>query len=147
MPLGCNRSRAIASGSHTSRYLIHDRATIFMNQFRRMLRDANVETIRLPARSPNLNAYAERFVGTIRQECLGRPIFFGDASLRRTIDEFIGHCNEERNHQGLANKIIRPEFPAFPVEGAVANASADYCATTTAKPRKTNAAEFMDGTP
>lgn len=46
-------------------------------------------------------------------------IFFGEASLRRAIDEFIGHYNSERNHQGLANKIIRPEFPAFPVEGEV----------------------------
>ena len=104
---------------HSSRYLIHDRATLFTKQFRRLLRDAKVETIRLPARSPNLNAYAERFVRTIRQECLDRLIFFGAASLRRAVDEFIRHYNEERNHQGLANQIIRPEFPVFPVEGEV----------------------------
>jgi putative transposase len=103
----------------SNRYLIHDRATLFTDQFRRMLRDANVETIRLPAHSPNLNAYAERFVRTIRQECLDRMIFFGEASLRRAIDEFIRHYHEERNHQGLANKIIRPEFPVFPVDGDV----------------------------
>src|SRR5450432_3443364 len=103
----------------SNRYLIHDRATLFTDPFRRMLRDANVETIRLPAHSPNLNAYAQRFVRTIRQECLDRMIFFGEASLRRAIDEFIRHYHEERNHQGLANKIIRPEFPVFPVDGDV----------------------------
>jgi len=104
---------------HSSRYLIHDRATLFTEPFPRMLRDANVKTIKLPAHSPNLNADAERFVRTVRQECLDRMIFCGEASLRRAIDEFIGHSNEERNHQGLANQIIRPEFPVFPVEGEV----------------------------
>ena len=103
----------------SSRYLIHDRVTLFTDPFRRLLRDSKVETIRLPARSPNLNAYAERFVRTIRQACLDRLIFFGEASLRRAVDEFIRHYNEERNHQGLANQIIRPEFPVFPVEGEV----------------------------
>lgn len=104
---------------HSSRYLIHDRATLFTEQFRQTLRAANVESLRLPARSPNLNAYAERFVRTIRQECLDRMIFFGQASLRQAVEEFIQHYNEERNHQGLENKIIRPEFPAFPVAGEV----------------------------
>ena len=101
----------------SSRYLIHDRATLFSEPFRQTLRSANLETIRLPVRSPNLNAYAERFVRSIRQECLDRMIFFGEASLRQAVEEFIHHYNEERNHQGLENKIIRPEFSAFPVEG------------------------------
>jgi hypothetical protein len=46
-------------------------------------------------------------------------IFFGESSLRRAIEEFIQHYHQERNHQGLENKIIHPEFPAFPVEGKV----------------------------
>jgi putative transposase len=100
-----------------NRYLIHDRSTLFTDQFRQTLRGAKVETIRLPARSPNLNAYAERFVRTIREECLDRMILFGEESLQRAVEEFIQHYNAERNHQGLANKIIRPEFPAFPVKG------------------------------
>jgi len=54
----------------SARYLIHDRATLFTEPFRRTLRDANVKTIKLPAHSPNLNAYADRFVRTVRQECL-----------------------------------------------------------------------------
>lgn len=56
---------------------------------------------------------------TIRQECLDRMIFFGETSLRQAVEEFVRHYNEERNHQRLANKIIRPEFPAFPVPSDV----------------------------
>jgi transposase InsO family protein len=75
----------------SSRYLLHDRATLFSEQFRQLLRSAQVEPLRLPAHSPNLNAFAERFVRTIRQECLDRMIFFGEASLRRAVEEFIRH--------------------------------------------------------
>jgi transposase InsO family protein len=103
----------------SSRYLIHDRTTLFTEQFRETLRGAKVEPLRLPARSPNLNAYAEWFVRTIRQECLDRMILFGEESLHRAVAEFVRHYNQERNHQGLANKIIQPEFPVFPVEGDV----------------------------
>lgn len=57
--------------------------------------------------SPNLNAYAERFVRSIKHECLNRMIFIGQASLRRAINEFMAHYHEERNHQGLENRLIR----------------------------------------
>ena len=103
----------------SSRYLLHDRATLFSEQFRQLLRSAQVEPLRLPARSPNLNAFAERFVCTIRQECLDRMILFGEASLRRAVEEFIGHYNRERNHQSLDNKILQPEVPEFPIEGTI----------------------------
>jgi putative transposase len=73
----------------------------------------------IPARSPNLNAFAERFVRTIRQECLSRMIFFGEDSLRRAVEEFVAHYNRERNHQGLENKIIQSDLLRFPVEGEV----------------------------
>ena len=65
----------------SSRLLIHDRATVFSEHFRQLLRSGRVESLRLPARSPNLNAYAERFVRTIRQECLGRMVFFGASPI------------------------------------------------------------------
>jgi Integrase core domain len=71
------------------------------------------------ARSPNLNAFAERFVRNIRQECLDRMVFFGEASLRRAVSEFVTHYTRERNHQGLNNKIIQPEFSEFPATGTV----------------------------
>jgi transposase InsO family protein len=60
-----------------TRLLLHDRAGLFSEQFRQLLASAEVEGLRLPARSPNLNAFAERFVRTIREECLSRMIFFG----------------------------------------------------------------------
>ena len=59
--------------------------------------------------SPNLNAYAERFVRSIKDECRDRMIFIGQASLRRAISEFMVHYHGERNHQGLGNRLIRPE--------------------------------------
>jgi len=62
--------------------------------------------IRLPPQSPNLNAYAERFVRSIKYECLDRMIFIGQASLRRAVAEYANHYHRERNHQGLGNKLI-----------------------------------------
>src|SRR5262249_7025571 len=65
-----------------------------------------IEAVKLPARSPNLNAYAERFVRTIKEDCLDRMVFFGEDMLRRTIREFVTHYHEERNHQGLDNQLL-----------------------------------------
>ena len=65
---------------------------------------------RLPARSPNLNAFAERFVRTIKSECLDRMILIGEQSLGRAVAQFCEHYHRERNHQGLENNIIDPDF-------------------------------------
>ena len=75
--------------------------------------------IRLPPKSPNLNAYAERFVRSIKDECLNRMIFIGEASLRRAVREFMAHYHAERNHQGLGNRLIRGEEPSVPACGPV----------------------------
>jgi transposase InsO family protein len=101
------------------RYLIHDRASVFSEDFRMILEAAGVESVRLPARSPNLNAFAERFVRTIKESCLDHLVFFGESSLRRAVSEFVLHYHSERNHQGLENEIIRPEFPELPTRGTV----------------------------
>ena len=69
-----------------------------------------IEPIQLPARSPNLNAYAERWVRSVKQECLSKLILFGEGSLRRAVTEFIEHFHAERNHQGKGNVLL------FPVE-------------------------------
>ncbi len=90
------------------RYLIVDRDTKYTEQFRRLVAEAGAEVIRLPPLSPNLNAYAERFVRSIKHECLDKMIFIGQASLRRAVAEFMAHYHGERNHQGLDNRIIRP---------------------------------------
>ena len=69
--------------------------------------------------SPNLNAYAERFVRSIKEESLDRMIFFGQGSLRRAVSQFIEHYHEERNHQGVDNRLIRG-MPGIVVdEGAI----------------------------
>jgi putative transposase len=67
-----------------------------------------VESVKLPPRSPNLNAHAERFVRNIKESCLERLIFFGEGSLRKAIHEYVAHYHAERNHQGLGNRIISP---------------------------------------
>ena len=91
------------------RYLIHDRDPLYTDEFVNMLSEAGVKSVKLPPRSPNLNAYAERFVRSIRESCLDHMIFFGEKSLRTAIQNFVAHYHTERNHQGLANQLISPE--------------------------------------
>ena len=91
------------------RYLIHDRDPLFTSAFLQALRENGVVSVKLPARSPNLNAYAERFVRTIKESCLERLILFGEGSVRRAASEFTVHYHRERNHQGLDNKLICPD--------------------------------------
>jgi len=71
-----------------------------------------IQVIRLPPRSPNLNAFAERFVRSIKSECLNRMIFFGHSSLQYAVRHVIAHYHTERNHQGLANRLLQPSFVA-----------------------------------
>ena len=74
--------------------------------FSNMLAGVGIKSVKLPPRSPNLNAFAERFVRTIKESCLERMIVFGEASLRTAIQNFTAHYHIERNHQGLANRLI-----------------------------------------
>jgi putative transposase len=90
------------------RYLIHDRDPLYTREFLSMLADVGIESVKLPPRSPNLNAYAERFVKTIKESCLERMIFFGEDALRNAVREFLEHYHLERNHQGLGNALIVP---------------------------------------
>ncbi len=92
---------------HAKRYLIIDRDTKYSQQFRRLIQDSGTKVIRLPPMSPNLNAYAERFVRSIKDECLDRMIFIGEASLRCAVREYVEHYHRERNHQGLENRLLR----------------------------------------
>jgi putative transposase len=90
------------------RYVLMDRNSNFSAAFRSVLKDADVDPIRLPARSPDLNSQIERFHLSIKSECLSRMIFFGETSLRRAVNSYLDHYREERNHQGLGNQIIQP---------------------------------------
>ena len=87
-------------------YLIHDRDPLFTAEFRRILRAGGVDSLRLIARSPNLNAYAERFVRSIKSEYLAQIIPLGERHLRKAVTEFTEHYHLERNHQGLKNRLI-----------------------------------------
>ncbi len=103
-----------------ARYLILDRDPLYTEAFRELLKNAGVKPVRLPPRSPNLNAYAERWVRTIKESCLNRMIFFGEGSLRRAINQFLIHYHHERNHQGLGNRLIDPQREIGSLEGSVA---------------------------
>jgi putative transposase len=101
------------------RYLIHDRDPLYTTEFLSILADAGIQCVKLPPRSPNLNAYAERFVRTIKEGCLEQMIFFGEDSLRNAIREFVEHYHYERNHQGLDNRLIISSNPTPAKTGTV----------------------------
>jgi len=90
------------------RYLLHDRDTKFTESFRALIKSSHVEPLKLPARSPNLNAHAERWVKSVKEECLSKLILLGDASLRRALREYVAHYHTERNHQGKGNVLLFP---------------------------------------
>ena len=91
-----------------SRYLIMDRDTKYTKEFRDYLDREGVKPVRCPARAPNCNAFAERFVRSIKEECLDRMILFGEASLRRVLRAYVIHYHSERNHQGVGNRLLEP---------------------------------------
>jgi putative transposase len=90
------------------RYLLHDRDTKYIRSFRAIITSGRVEPLALPARSPNLNAYAERWVRSVKEECLSKVILFGERSLRRALSEYVEHYHAERNHQGKGNVLLFP---------------------------------------
>ena len=83
---------------------------------RERLSEAGIRVVQTPFQAPNANAYAERFVRSIKHECLNRVIPFGERHLRRTIAEFVAHYHRERNHQGLGNELIAGAAPIAGVD-------------------------------
>jgi putative transposase len=106
MQIGRNLTDVDDGALAGTRYLIHDRDPLFTDAFRQVLKSAGVNTVKLPARSPNLNAYAERFVRSIKSECLTQIIPLGERHLRTAVKEYTEHYHFERNHQGLNNQLI-----------------------------------------
>ena len=90
-------------------YLILDRDPLYTAAFRDLLRESSVKPLLLPARSLNLNAFAERFVGSVKSECLDRIVPLGEKHLRAAVRAFVDHYHEERPHQGLGNERIAPK--------------------------------------
>ena len=98
------------------RYLVHDRDSKYCSSFRQVIEAGSVKTLALPARSPNLNAYAERWVRSVKEECLAKLILLGEGSLRRALCHYEAHYHEERNHQGKDNVLLFP-LPTRAVSG------------------------------
>jgi len=90
------------------RYLLRDRDSKFTAGFDQILKSGGVEAVRLPPHSPNLNAYAERWIRSVKSECLSKLILFGERALRHALDEYSSHYRQERNHQGKDNVILFP---------------------------------------
>jgi hypothetical protein len=89
-------------------YLIHDRDGKYCPAFQQIIDTAGVKRVPLPPRSPNLNAYAERWVRSVKEECLSQMILFGEASLRHALTQYVAHFHHERNHQGKENVLLFP---------------------------------------
>ena len=94
------------------RFLLCDRDSIFSAHWRAMLKREGVQVVQTPYRAPNANAYAERFVRSIKYECLRRMMLFGERGLQRALREYVEHYNEERPHQGVGNRpLLRMRKP------------------------------------
>jgi transposase InsO family protein len=93
-------------GVRLPRVLICDRDRKWSRDVRRQLRDAGIRVVLIPERAPNANAYAERFVRSIKGECLDRMAPLGEHHFRHAVAQFVEHYHRERNHQGLNNQLI-----------------------------------------
>ena len=100
------------------RVLICDRDAKWSAPVRARLGEAGIRVVQTPYQAPNANAYAERFVRSIKEECLDRVIPFGERHLRRTIAEYVEHYHRERNHQGIENALIAGA-PATSIVGRI----------------------------
>ena len=100
-------------------FLIHDRDPLFTKTFKKTLKAAGIRALKMPKQSPNLNAYSERFVQTIKNECTDKMILFGEKHLRHVLNEFVEHYHSERPHQGLGNQRIIGAGHASPAKGRI----------------------------
>jgi len=119
MQVGRNLTDSEEGFLRDKRYLLMDRDTKYAESFRALLKESNIELVRLPPKSPNLNAHIERFLSSLKEECLERLILFGEESLRNAIGEFLMHFHTERNHQGLQNRLIQPGAEANRFRGEI----------------------------
>ena len=101
-------------------YLIHDRDGKYCPAFQEIVDTAGVKRVKLSARPPNLNSFAERWVRSVKSEALSKLILFGERSLRHALQHYTAHFHEERPHQGIGNVIPFPaRQPANDREGPI----------------------------
>lgn len=101
------------------RFLIHDRDTKYCKSFRKIFRYQGVRCLRLPAFSPNLNPHAERWVRSIKSECLQYLIPQSKPFLERAVLEYLAHYNQERTHQGVGNVVLTPREGIFNPDSSI----------------------------
>jgi putative transposase len=99
------------------RILLCDRDPKWSRAVEQWLGTAGIRVVRTPPRAPNCNAYAERFVRSVKEECLNHVVPIGERHLRRTVHEFATHYHRERNQQGLANELIERPAALRPTGG------------------------------
>ena len=115
---GRNLTDCVDGFFRDTKYVLIDRDTKFC-PFRGVLDGSDTKPLLLPPKSPNLNAQIERYMRSVKEECLNRMIFFGEKSLRTAVKEFASHYHGERNHQGLGNCLIEPGAETGRLEGDI----------------------------
>ena len=119
LQIGRNATDASSGCLKQCRYVLHDRDSKFTASFRETLQSAGAKPLRLPPQSPNLNAFAERWVRSVKGKCLRELILFGEGSLNRALSKFPEHYHSERPHQGKGNVLLFPTRDQPLVDGAV----------------------------
>jgi transposase InsO family protein len=113
------RNQAIEGRLARAQLLIRDRDAKYSGSFDEVLRCDGVRVIRTPIRSPKANAFAERFVRTVRRECLDHILIFGERHLERILREYVRHYNKERPHRGLFLETPEPRLASNRADGEV----------------------------
>ena len=109
--------RTVFNGGHEETYgnvtrLVPTQHGKYCPAFQHLIDAAGVKRVPLPPRSPNLNASAERWVRSVKEECLSRLILCGEGSLRYALTQYVAHFHHERNHQGKGNVLLFPMVSA-----------------------------------
>ena len=107
--MSCDATDEETGHLRSPRYLLHDRDANFCAAFTGILEAVGIKAVKLPPRSPNLNAHLERWHRSVKEECLSKMILFGEGSLRRVLSNYVLHFHSERNHQGKGNVILFPK--------------------------------------
>lgn len=147
MQVGRNLTDSFAAALSGKSHLILDRDTKYSRPCRRLIAESGTAIIRLPPRLPNLNAYAVRFVRSIKDECLNRMILVWQSSLCRAINEYIMLNHAERNHQGIENRLIRSAVTLALSDAHVQRRQQLVeCSASTTEQLHSGSAEYLDTT-
>ena len=103
-----NFSMHLQEREETADYLLHDRDKMYTAKFDEILKSDGIKAIRLPIRAPNLNGYAESWLGSLKRECLNHFLVFGERHLNYLIREYLEYYHHERPHQSLGNRTLMP---------------------------------------